>query len=81
MKFLNVVIERKVKLMEEFEDVLTDDKEQRKLVTLYVEDRGKHYYDSRKSTLAEYFLTVIVLFFTVPAMLVMLKSLSLWDME
>ena len=50
---MNDVAEKGVRLMEEFNDVLTDDEEQRRMLLHCVEDTRKIYPDFCKSTLAK----------------------------
>ena len=53
LKVVNEVAEKGVRLMEEFNDVLTDDEEQRRMLLHSVEDTRKLFPDFRKSTSAK----------------------------
>ena len=53
LKAVNDIVERGVRLMEEFKDILTDDEEQWRMLLHCVEDTRKLYPDFRKSTSAK----------------------------
>ena len=67
LKVVNDIAERRVKLMEEYEDVLTDDKEQRKVILHCVEETRKLYPDFKRSTLAKKQLNLFLVFLSMCA--------------